>query len=134
MPTMSIETDDRVDDETDIESLAQSLGEAISDLPEYKDFQEAKVAVELNDEVQEQIDEFEQVREEYMAARQRGAATKEDLRELQEKQEKLHDMPVMSRFLQTQNDLELKLQALNEHISEPLDIDFGEKAGGCCND
>jgi len=131
---MSIETDDRVDDETDIESLAQSLGEAISDLPEYKDFQEAKVAVELNDEVQEQIDEFEQVREEYMAARQRGAATKEDLRELQEKQEKLHDMPVMSRFLQTQNDLELKLQALNEHISEPLDIDFGEKAGGCCND
>jgi cell fate (sporulation/competence/biofilm development) regulator YlbF (YheA/YmcA/DUF963 family) len=40
----------------------------------------------------------------------------------------------MREFLQAQNDLELRLQALNEHISEPLAVDFGEKAGGCCQD
>jgi cell fate (sporulation/competence/biofilm development) regulator YlbF (YheA/YmcA/DUF963 family) len=40
----------------------------------------------------------------------------------------------MREFLQAQNELELRLQALNEHISDALDVDFGEKAGGCCQD
>jgi cell fate (sporulation/competence/biofilm development) regulator YlbF (YheA/YmcA/DUF963 family) len=40
----------------------------------------------------------------------------------------------MRTYLQAQNELELRLQALNEQISAPLAIDFGEKAGGCCQD
>jgi len=67
-------------------------------------------------------------------ARQRGEASKEDLRELQETQQELHDIPVMSEYLQAENDLELRLQALNEYISDPLEVDFSEKAGGCCED
>jgi len=118
----------------DIEALATQLGEAVAELPAYQEFHERKEAVEADEEAQTQIQEFEQIREEYMMARETGQATKEDLRTLQQAQEELHSLPVMREFLQAQNDLELRLQALNEHISEPLAVDFGEKAGGCCQD
>lgn len=131
---MSTETEPAGTKETDIEALAESLGRAISDLPEYQTFLDAKDAVEADEETQEKVAEFEAIREEYMQARQRGQATGDDLRDLQRHQEELHEMPLMSDFLQAQNDLELRLQELNEYISEPLAIDFGEKAGGCCED
>lgn len=128
------ETTDGVEAAERVESLATELGDAIADLPEYRDFLEAKRAVEADETAQEQIQEFEQVREEYMHARGTGQATQEDLMTLQQAQEELHDLPVMSEFLQAQNDLELRLQAINEHLSDPLAVDFGQKAGGCCED
>jgi len=131
---MSIDTDTSTDGEQSIENLAESLGEAIADLPEYETFLEAKAAVETDEEAQEQIKAFEAARDEYIAARQRGEATRDELLAMQDKQEQLHEIPVMREYLQAENDLELRLQALNAHISEPLSIDFGEKAGGCCND
>ncbi|PSP27686.1 regulator [Halobacteriales archaeon QH_2_65_14] len=121
-------------EERRIETLSEELGDAIAALPEYERFLEAKEAVTADEEAQERIAEFEKRREEYMAARQRGEATNEDLLELQSAQEDLHDIPVMSEFLRAKNDLELRLQAVNERISDPLAIDFGETAGGCCQD
>ena len=114
--------------------LATDLGDAIADLPAYERFAEAKAAVESDEEAQERIQEFESLREEFMLARQTGDATNEDLRRLQEAQEELHDIPVMAEFLQARSELELTLQELNESISAPLAVDFGEKAGGCCED
>ena len=122
------------DGEQRIEDLAQSLGEAITELPEYQQFLEAKEAVEGREEAQQEIAEFESVQQEYLQKRERGEATRDDLLELQEAQEQLHEVPVMSEYLQAENDLELRLQALNAHISDPLELDFGEKAGGCCQD
>jgi cell fate (sporulation/competence/biofilm development) regulator YlbF (YheA/YmcA/DUF963 family) len=130
---MSIETESAAAEES-VEDIASRFGEAITELPEYQQFLEAKERVEADEEAQEQIQEFEQIREEYMLARQTGKATQEDLRTLQDAQEELHDIPVMSDFLAAQNELELRLQALNERVSEPLAVDFGEKAGGCCQD
>ncbi|MEF8789221.1 MAG: YlbF family regulator [Haloarculaceae archaeon] len=114
--------------------LATDLGDAIAELPAYERFAEAKAAVESDEEAQERIQEFESLREEFMLARQTGDATNEDLRRLQEAQEELHDIPVMAEFLQARSELELILQELNETISAPLAVDFGEKAGGCCQD
>jgi len=133
---MSIETpaDTDGDAEATVETLAGDLGEAITDLPEYETFLEAKEAVEASEEAQERIEEFERIREEFVLARQTGEATNEDLRTLQEAQESLHDVPVMSEYLAAQNELELRLQELNELVSDPLAVDFGEKAGGCCQD
>ncbi len=127
---MSIETET----EHSVEDLGRQLGEAIRDLPEYDAFTEAKAAVENDEDLQEEIREFEQFREEFMLARQTGEATQEDLRELQRRQEELHDIPTMADFVQAQNELELRLQEINEIVSEPLAIDFGQKAGGCCED
>ncbi|MFB6139918.1 MAG: YlbF family regulator [Halosimplex sp.] len=133
---MSIETDatdvDAGDDELD--ALARELGERIEGMPLYERYQEAKAEVEADEDLQEQIREFEQIREEFMLARQTGEATREELRTLQDAQEELHDHPAMSEYLQAQNELELRLQELNEIISEPLTVDFGGKAGGCCED
>ncbi|PSP99988.1 regulator [Halobacteriales archaeon QS_4_70_19] len=114
--------------------LATELGEVITELPAYQDFLEAKEAVESDEEIQEEVREFEQLREEFMLARQTGDATNEDLRELQEAQQELHDIPEMAEFQAAQNRLELSLQELNETISAPLEVDFGGKAGGCCED
>jgi len=86
------------------------------------------------EEIQTEIREFEQTREEFMLARQAGEASRDDLRELQRAQEQLHDIPEMSDYLAAQNELELRLQELNERVSEPLAVDFGETAGGCCQD
>jgi cell fate (sporulation/competence/biofilm development) regulator YlbF (YheA/YmcA/DUF963 family) len=131
---MSIETDAATEEAEDVESLARTLGEAITDLPVYEEFEDRKAEVEASEEAQELIEEFDQIREEFMVARETGQATQEDLRELQEAQERLHDVPEMAAFLQAQNDLELRLQSLNEEISDQLAVDFGETAGGCCQD
>ncbi|MFT4884172.1 MAG: cell fate (sporulation/competence/biofilm development) regulator YlbF (YheA/YmcA/DUF963 family) [Natronomonas sp.] len=131
---MSVETTPEGDLTSDVDELATELGEAITDLPAYQEFLEAKQAVEADEELQEEIREFEQIREEFMMARQSGTATNDDLRELQSAQQELHEKPKMSAYLQAQSEVELKLQELNEIISEPLEVDFGQKAGGCCED
>jgi len=131
---MSIETDVADPAGESVEDLASALGEAITDLPEYQTFLEAKAAVEADEEAQEQIEEFEQIREEYMMARQTNQATQDDLRTLKQAQQELHQIPVMAEFQEAQSDLELRLQELNEVISAPLAVDFGEKSGGCCHD
>ena len=117
-----------------VDQLASEFGEAITELPVYQRFAEAKAAVESDEEAQEAIQEFEQIREEFMMARQTGQASQEDLRRVQAAQGDLHDIPVMSEFLEAQNDLELRLQELNELVSDEMAVDFGEKAGGCCQD
>lgn len=124
---MSIQT-------TRVEELATDLGEAITELPEYEAFEAAKADVEDSPEVQAKIDEFERVREEFMLARQSGSATQEDLQELQATQEELHSMAVMSEYLEAKAALGDRLEGVNRAISEPLALDFGEEAGGCCQD
>lgn len=114
--------------------LAADLGEAIADLEAYREFAAAKEAVEASDKAQEKIREFESRREEFVMARQSGDASNEDLRDLQRAQEALHDVPEMSEYLEAQARLERELQELNRTISASLAVDFGEKAGGCCQE
>ena len=114
--------------------LASELGDAIQGLDSYEAFARAKEAVESDETAQERIREFEQLREEFMMARQTGDATNEDLRELQQAQEELHGIPVMEEYVEAQGRLEAELEELNRTISAPLAVDFGEKAGGCCQD
>lgn len=116
------------------EELAEELGDAISEMPVYRDFLEAKAAVEEDEELQAEIREFEQIREEFVMARQSGDATNEDLRELQRTQQELHEKPKMAEYLQAKSEIELQLQELDHVISESLEVDFGETAGGCCQD
>jgi cell fate (sporulation/competence/biofilm development) regulator YlbF (YheA/YmcA/DUF963 family) len=119
---------------TALEELGRELGDAIAETPEYRAFEEAKAEVEADDEVQERISEFERTREEFMFARQAGKATQEDLEEVQQKQQKLHSMPVMEEFLDAQSKLQSRLEDVNRAISDPLAVDFGGEAGGCCRD
>ncbi len=127
---MSVETTP----EARASELAEELGTVITEMDAYQTFEEAKAAVESDEELQAEIREFEQLRENFMLARQAGDATNDDLRELQAAQQELHEQPTMAEFLQAKSTIELKLQDLNHTISEPLAIDFGEKAGGCCQD
>jgi cell fate (sporulation/competence/biofilm development) regulator YlbF (YheA/YmcA/DUF963 family) len=120
--------------EKTIEDLGTELGEAIAALPEYERFERAKDEVEASPEAQEKIESFEQLRRDFMMARQSGDATQDDLAELQQAQEELHEVPVMADYLEAQEALEARLEAVNEAISEPLAVDFGETAGGCCQD
>ena len=131
---MSVETASDSDRTDDVDELAARLGEAITDLPVYEEYLEAKEAVENDAELQEEIRAFERLREEFMMARQAGEATNDDLRELQRTQRELHEKPKMSEFLQAQSEVELRLQELNERVSDPLAVDFGQTAGGCCED
>ncbi|PSP38375.1 regulator [Halobacteriales archaeon SW_8_65_20] len=114
--------------------LASDLGAAVQRLGSYERFTAAKEAVESDEEAQAKIQEFEQLREEFMMARQSGDASNEDLRELQAAQERLNELPVMAEYLDAQEQMETELQELNKMISAPLSVDFGEKAGGCCQD
>lgn len=116
------------------EELGTELGEAITELPEYEAFESAKEAVEDSDTTQEKIDEFERIRQEFMLARQAGTATQDDLQRLQETQNELHSMPVMEEYLEAKSELAERLDAINDVISDPLAVNFGEEAGGCCQD
>jgi cell fate (sporulation/competence/biofilm development) regulator YlbF (YheA/YmcA/DUF963 family) len=132
---MSTESEPAVSsDDTDAHDIARELGAAITDLPEYEQFEAAQRAVQADDAVQAKIDEFENVRQEFMLARQTGQASQADVEELQTAQDELHEMPVMAEFLEAKQDLSERLAELNAHISAPLAVDFGGEAGGCCQD
>ena len=118
----------------DLEAMGLELGEAVAETPEYRAFEEARETVENDDEAQEKISEFEQIRQEFMVARQTGSATEEDVQEVKRAQEELHSLPVMKEFLEAQKAMQERLEALNRAISEPLAVDFGGEAGGCCHD
>jgi cell fate (sporulation/competence/biofilm development) regulator YlbF (YheA/YmcA/DUF963 family) len=127
MMTMSIEV-------APLEERGRELGEQIAQTAEYERFEEAREAVQRDTAVQAKIDEFEQLRAEFMQSRQTGDATQSDLHRVQNAQEELHSMPVMREFLDAQDALSETLEAVNEAISEPLAVDFGGEAGGCCQD
>jgi len=133
---MSVDSEvDAVSDTADdVEALGRELGDAIADLPEYAAFEEARAAVQADDEVQEEIQAFEQQRQAFAQARQAGDASQADLMELQSAQQELHSMPKMEDFLAAQEALVSRLEDVNRAISEPLSVDFGGEAGGCCQD
>lgn len=124
---------ERLDDQRVLE-LGAELGEAISRLPAYQEFQAAREEVQNNADLQERIDAFEDRRREFMLARQSGEATDTDMAELQRAQQELHSHPDMARFLEAKETLQEQLEAVNAAISEPLAVDFGGEAGGCCKD
>ncbi|WP_134670953.1 YlbF family regulator [Halorussus marinus] len=135
---MSVESDADTEAEatelSHVEQLGAELGEAIAETPEYRTFEETKAAVEDDDEAQQKVSEFEQLRQEFMLARQTGEATQEDVQQVQQAQQELHSLPVMEEYLEAQEELEAKLEAVNDAISEPLAVDFGQQGGGCCED
>jgi cell fate (sporulation/competence/biofilm development) regulator YlbF (YheA/YmcA/DUF963 family) len=122
------------DEQATLEELGHKLGERIARTQEYERFEAAREAVQRDEAVQAKIDEFEQLRAEFMQARETGQATNSGLKKVQEAQDELHSMPVMSEFLDAQAELTDSLEAVNEAISEPLAVDFGGEAGGCCQD
>jgi len=119
---------------TKADDLAGKLGEAIRETPEYRAYEETKAAVEDDEEVQRLIDEFEDLRREFMLARQTGDATQADVRELEAAQQRLHEHSVMAEHLEAQDALEAKFEFLNDRISEPLDVDFVGESGACCQE
>ncbi|MDZ7702542.1 MAG: YlbF family regulator [Halobacteriales archaeon] len=131
---MSVDTEAAADERSSVEAMGRELGDAIAELPEYEAFEAARQAVQADDEAQEKIKEFEQVRQQFAMARQTGQADEEDLEGVQQAQEELHALPVMEEFIEAQEALVDQLEAVNEAISEPLAVDFGGEAGGCCND
>ena len=132
---MSIETENVTEIDGDhVDQLATELGESIAQLPVYQEYLQAKAKVENDADAQRAIEEFEQLREEFQMARQTGQATQEDLRKVQEAQEELHDIASMSEYLEVQNELEARLAEINDLVSDQLKVDFGEKAGGCCQE
>jgi cell fate (sporulation/competence/biofilm development) regulator YlbF (YheA/YmcA/DUF963 family) len=117
-----------------LEALGRELGEEIADTPAYERFEAAKTAVENDDEAQEKIAEVERLRDEFVAARETGEATQDHVAKLQQAQNELHSMDVMEEYLNAQEALQNQLEDINRAISEPLAVDFGGEAGGCCHD
>lgn len=118
--------------QSDATALARRLGDAITDLPEYTQYVETQRAVEKSEEAQEKIAEFERAREEYMSARQSGTPSEQDLKTIQEAQSELNAVPEMADHLEAKSRLDDRLSELNDAISQPLSLDFGQEAGGCC--
>jgi len=117
-----------------LEALGQELGEAIAETPAYERFEAAKAAVESDGAAQEKIAEVERLRDEFVAARDTGEATQEHIAKLQQAQNELHSMDVMEEYLNAQEALQGQLEEINRAISDPLAVDFGGEAGGCCHD
>jgi len=116
------------------ESLAADLGTAIANTAEYERFTEAKTAVERSREAQQNVREFERLRDAFVQARKTGEATEEDLETLQNAQRDLHAVPEMAEFLDAQDALDARLERIDTVIGTDLAIDFGDRIGSCCQD
>ena len=124
---MSVET-------ASLEDLGEELGERIADTPEHEAFVEASEAVENDAETQEAIEEFEELRQQFMMDQEAGRADRESMREVKQAQRELHSMQLMEAYLEAKEELQDKLETINMAISDPLAVDFGGEAGGCCQD
>ncbi|MFB6104410.1 MAG: YlbF family regulator [Halobacteriaceae archaeon] len=122
------------DADRDVEALGRQLGEAIVETDIYQRFEETRQAVKDHDDLQEQITEFEQQRQDLIEAQQTGQASQEEMLALQRTQQELHEHPTMAEFLEAKSALQTRLEAVNKAISDPLAVDFGGEAGGCCQD
>ena len=129
---MSTKTDsDLSSQSSEIETFGKLLGESISNLPEYKEYEQSRAEVKNDSEAQELINEFEKQRQLFIIKRASGEATKEDLDKVGELQEELNNLPTMEHFLETQQELLAQLEKTNEYISEELSLNFGEQISGC---
>jgi cell fate (sporulation/competence/biofilm development) regulator YlbF (YheA/YmcA/DUF963 family) len=129
---MSTKTDSDISiQSSEIETFGKLLGEAISNLSEYKEYEQSCAEVKNDSEAQELINEFEKQRQLFIIKRASGEATKEDLEKVGDFQEKLNNLPVMIHLLATQEGLSTRLKEVNGHISESLSLDFGDQIGGC---
>lgn len=117
-----------------LEAMGQELGEAIADTPAYERYEAARAAVQDDDDAQAKIAEVERLRDEFVAARETGEATQDHVAKLQGAQNDLHSMDVMVEYLNAQEALQSQLEDINRAISDPLSVDFGGEAGGCCQD
>ncbi|MEF8819391.1 MAG: YlbF family regulator [Haloferacaceae archaeon] len=115
-------------------ALARELGAALAASPEHESFEAAEAAVKESERAQRRIAEFEQKRSAFVAARERGEATRADLEELERLQSELHELDVVAEYLEAKAALEAQLDAVNDAVSAPLAVDFGGEAGGCCMD
>ena len=131
---MSVDSESTTPDPVSVEDIAHDLGEAIADLPAYERFEEAKAAVENDDELQSEIQAFNEKRQDFMLAQQAGDASVSDVESLKAAQRDLHSRPVMAEFLDAQEELTERLESINTAISEALAVDFGSEVGGCCQD
>ncbi|WP_049980619.1 YlbF family regulator [Halolamina rubra] len=117
-----------------VEDLGAELGERIAATDEYERFEAAKRAVEESEEAQRRISEFDSLRAELTTARQTGEADQELVDEVRQAQHELHSLPEMAEYLEAEEELQARLQAVNNAISSELVVDFGGEAGGCCRD
>ncbi|MFC7045700.1 YlbF family regulator [Halobacteriaceae archaeon GCM10025711] len=131
---MSVDPKLLSDGDEEVASLARELGEAITGIPEYQAFADAKRAVENDEELQEKISEFEELRQDFMLAQQTGEAGQEDVERLERIQTDIESHPLMAEYNEAKDDLVFQLAEVNAALSEPLPFDFAGEAGGCCND
>ena len=117
-----------------VEDLGAELGERIAATDEYERFEEAKRVVEGSEEAQQRISEFESLRTELASAREAGTADQELVDEVRQAQHELHSLPEMAEYLEAQQEMQARLDAVNNAISAELAVDFGGEAGGCCKD
>lgn len=117
-----------------LQTAARELGAQLADTPEHERFVSAQNAVRESTDAQERIAEFEQLRDEYSMARRAGEVDEESLVKLKEAQQELHELPVMADYLEAQDALDERLEAVAQAISAPLDVEFTERVSGCCED
>ena len=117
-----------------VEDLGAELGERIAATDEYERYEAAKRAVEESEEAQQRISAFDSLRAELSTARQTGEADQELVDEVRQAQHELHSLPEMAEYLEAEEELQARLQAVNDAISSELVVDFGGEAGGCCRD
>jgi len=117
-----------------VEDLGTELGERIAATDEYERFEEAKRAVEESEEAQQRISRFESLRTKLSTARKKGSADQDLVQEVRQAQHELHSLPEMAEYLDAQEKLQARLDAVNQAISSELVVDFGGEAGGCCKD
>lgn len=119
---------------SEVSTTAHQLGEAIASMPAYQSYLDARAAVAEDAELQTRIEGFEERRDAFLQDRRAGDATQDDVAALRQAQRDLHSDPTMSRYLEAKERLQNRLESVNAAISEPLEIDFGVEAGGCCQD
>jgi cell fate (sporulation/competence/biofilm development) regulator YlbF (YheA/YmcA/DUF963 family) len=113
---------------------AREFAQALSETPQYREFEQAYLNFRQDTEAQKAIQEFQAKQASLKAMFALNAVSEEDRQELFRLREQFCLKPSFIRFVNAQEALVAYCQNIGDLLSESIGLDFGNscKTGGCC--
>lgn len=113
-----------------INSFVQSLKKRDS----YIEYEKWMTANNNDEKLNSLRKEFGKLRKHFIENQNNGNVTQEEINRLRELQSELNSHPIVTKLINSQNDLIPMLQLCNQRISEEIGLDFAQNAApsSCC--
>jgi cell fate (sporulation/competence/biofilm development) regulator YlbF (YheA/YmcA/DUF963 family) len=116
-----------------VRQAARDFAAALSQMPEFKAFEQAATSFRRDESAQEAMRAYQEKQQSMRALQILGALSSEEQQELLTLQQAFYQHPVVQDYLRAQSRLATQCQQLGQLLSESLELDYAAACGvSCC--